>query len=389
MSPISESAVTNLRVMLVISNLEFGGAQRQVIELANELSRQNVDVFICSLSEYIPLAAHCELSAEKVVVLRKRTKYDSTVPIRLAKKLLALKIDVVHGYLFDAEIAVRIAGALARTPLVIGSERNSDYHIKRNQQIAYSLTKRFRHACVANSQRGAEFNAAALGYLPDHYDVVLNGVSTSRFRQMDRQECRKRIGVRGDTFLIGMFASFKPQKNHPMLLKALAKIGHATSNAHALLVGDMLFGAAQETDQYRQQILDMIRDLGLENATHISGNVDNVESYYAACDVTVLPSWFEGTPNVVLESMACGVPVIATDVSSNDQIIANGEDGYLIPLSDDREFVDRIVELHNDPEKRRNFGTAARKKIEEKFSTKVMADNMLSVYLRRLGRTSQ
>ena len=143
-----------VRVVLVISNLEYGGAQRQVVEIANELPRRGFTVHICCLSSYVPLASGLRTMSHQLHILPKRWKFDISLVPRLAAFLRRVRADVVHGFLFDANIAVRLAGFLARTPLVIDSERNTNYRLKRRQLVAYAMTKRLRHLCVANSHAG-------------------------------------------------------------------------------------------------------------------------------------------------------------------------------------------------------------------------------------------
>src|SRR5690349_14936653 len=128
---------SRLTVVQVISNLEYGGAQRQVIELANNMDADQFDVHVCSLSDYVPLVEDLHDAHHRLHVIHKRWKFDVMVVPQLARLLRDLKADVVHGYLFDAEIATRVAGRLARTPLIVGSERNTDYALKRRQLLVY------------------------------------------------------------------------------------------------------------------------------------------------------------------------------------------------------------------------------------------------------------
>ena len=108
---------SKVTVVIVVSNLEYGGAQRQIVELANHINNDLFDLHICSLSNYIPLAQFLS-NLDKLHVVDKSFKYDVTVVVRLAKLLKKLKADIVHGYLFDAEIAARIAGIMARTKAI-------------------------------------------------------------------------------------------------------------------------------------------------------------------------------------------------------------------------------------------------------------------------------
>ncbi|MCG3132045.1 MAG: N-acetyl-alpha-D-glucosaminyl L-malate synthase [Phycisphaerae bacterium] len=379
------AGVAPIRVALVISNLEYGGAQRQVIELANHLDRGAFEVHVCSLSRYVPLAADLEDAAERLFVLTKRFKFDVSVIWRLAGWLRRIRADVVHSYLFDANIAARLAGRLAGVRAVIGSERNTDYHLKRRQIWAYRATRGCSDLILANSRAGAQFNRRMLGHPEEHYRVVHNGVDTVRFRPQAGAGIRARLGLAAEAPVVGMFASFKAQKNHPLLLEAARRVLDRRADVKFLLVGDELHGGMHGSDAYKARVFGMIESLGLSGACVLAGNRDDVEDVYCACDVTVLPSLFEGTPNVLLESMSCGVPVVATDVADNAAIAPDGRVGFIVPLGDAGALADRLLRLIEDGELRRRFGAAARAWVESEFSTARLAEKTGDVYREALA----
>ena len=143
-----------MRVLLLISNLEFGGAQRQVVELANNLDPARFEVHVGSLSDYLPLADGLRLGPGRVHVVQKAFKYDLSVVRRL-------RIDVVQSYLFDADIAARLAGRLAGIA-VVGAERNTDYTLKPQQRAGYRLTRGMVDLIIANSRAGVGKKIAAI-----------------------------------------------------------------------------------------------------------------------------------------------------------------------------------------------------------------------------------
>ncbi len=371
-----------VKVLLVISNLEFGGAQRQIVELANNIDRSKYEVHLCSLSSYTPLGDQLKSDVE-LTVLEKKFKFDFLVVFKLMQYMWNNKISVVHSYLFDAEIASRLACFFyPKSVKMIGSERNANYTIKNVQKKAYQLTKKMVDLIIANSKSGADYNAAALNYDRSKYRVVYNGVDTKKFSPVDTNVSRERFQLPRDVVLIGMFASFKEQKNHPVLLKALSRLESDLPEYRVILVGDMLHGGLHGSDLYYQNMLTMINDYGLEEKITLVGNVDEVECLYPACDFTVLPSLFEGFPNVILESMACGVPVIASNVSDNAILVDDGVDGLLFELGDEEEVVlsGLIRELVVNPDGRRVLGDNSRKSILKNYSTLKLAENTTAVY---------
>lgn len=366
--------------MIVISNLEYGGAQRQVVDLANSVDPASARIHVCSLSPYVPLADRLTGADRRLHIVTKRFKYDTTVPLRVAALLRRLAADVVHGYLFDAEITARIAGLLARTPLVVGSERNTNYRLKRVQLAAYRATKNLVDLVVANSQAGAQFNSRMLGQPASIYRVVHNGVDTERFHPSDTAAIRKELGIEGGEPVVGMFGSFKEQKNHPLFFDAASRVLREIPGARFLLVGDQLHGGMHGSDAYKMRVLRLVDELGIRDRCIFMGNRSDVERLYPACDVTVLPSLFEGTPNVALESMASGVPVIATDVADNASIIPDGRAGYIVQLGDADGLAARIVRLLSDHSLRQAMSTAAREWTQREFSTARLAEKTEAVY---------
>jgi len=369
-----------IRGVLLISNLEFGGAQRQVVELANSMDPARVDLHVCSLSDYVPLAEALDDRARRLHVIEKRWKFDVTVVPRLARLLRALRADLVHSYLFDADIAARLAGRLARTPLVVGSERNTNYHLKRRQLVAYRLTRSCVDIIVANSRSGAAFNQRALGHAASQYRVVHNGVNAERFSPQDGRAVRAELGIAADERVVGMFASFKHQKNHPLFFAAASRVLRSRPATRLLLVGDELFAGLHGSDEYKQRIHRLVDEIGLRDRCLFLGNRSDVARLYSACDVTVMPSLFEGTPNAVLESLACGVPVVATDVSDNAYLVPEACVGYVVPLGNEEALADRISRLLGDGELRREMGRRAREWVEQEFSTARLAAKTAMVY---------
>jgi glycosyltransferase involved in cell wall biosynthesis len=373
-----------LRVLVVISNLEYGGAQRQVVELANHADPTRLDVHLCSLSEYVPLAAGLR-DQSRLHVVHKRFKFDAGVVPRLARLLVSLKAQVVQSYLPDADVAARLAGRFARTPIVAGSERNTDYVLNWRQRAGYRVTRSMVDVIVANSRAGAEFNRRMLGHHASLYRIVRNGVDAARFTPGDGAEVRKELGLSPDTPVVGMFASFKEQKNHPLFFAAARVLLDARPGARFLLVGEKLYGGMHGSDEYRRRMDALVGELGLRDQSLFLGNRMDVERLYPACDVTVLPSLFEGTPNVLLESMACGVPVVATDVSDNAEIVPDGRVGYVVPLGDAPALAERILRLLGDAERRREMGRQARAWVEKEFTGARLVEKTEAVYREALA----
>jgi glycosyltransferase involved in cell wall biosynthesis len=376
----NEPGTRPLVVVIVISDLEFGGAQRQVVELANSIHENDCQVYVVSLADYVPLADSLNDKEKRFKLILRRSRFDFTVVFRLARFLRQVRADIVHSYLFDATIAARLAGRLMRRPVVIDTERNTDYTLKRIETVAFRLTRWCNDLTIANSRAGAAFNSRVLKQPPSIYRVVHNGVDTERFQPRNNSELRTELKIQPDELVVGMFASFKPQKNHPLFLRAARMAMDQGARFRLLFVGDELYKGMSNSVEFKQQIQKTVDDLKLRPHCIFAGNRKDVERFYNVCDVTVLPSLFEGTPNVALESMASGVPVVATNVADNAYIVPDGRAGFIVELNDETAMADRLARLLMDKILRTSMSRAARSWALEEFSCARLAEKTLTVY---------
>ncbi|MCH7701695.1 MAG: glycosyltransferase, partial [Planctomycetes bacterium] len=337
-----------IRVMLLVSSLERGGAERQVVLLANHLDRRRFEVTVCSLSPEVPLAVDLIDRDRVLTVVAKRWRYDLGAVTRVAGLMRRLRTQMVHAFLFDAEMVARLAAKLAGVPIVVSSERNSNYVRPVIHSLCLRLTSPWSAAMIANSHAGKRFTVRTLGVPADRIHVVHNGVDTDRFRPRESHRLRSALGIAPDHPLVGMVASFKPQKNHLMFLRMAGRVLERIPETRFVCVGERLcagegaIGATgsgarvhAQSAEYHRTIASALDGLALGDRVMMPGKWDDMPDFYNACDLTVLTSRHEGTPNVLLESMACGVPVVATEVSDNADILPEGCGGFLVQLDDD------------------------------------------------------
>ena len=380
--------MTNKRicVVLVIDDLGYGGTERQVVQLANSMDQERFDVHVCTLSNHVPLGKQLRDAERKLHTIVKKNRVDFTVVPRLARLLKSLNADIVHSYLFSADIASRLAGRLAGTELIIGSERSANYSPKKRNILAYRLTRGCVDLTIANSKAGAQFNSITYGRPASDYRVVYNGVDTERFTPMDGTTIRRRLGISSQCSVVGAFANFKKSKNHAMLLRAFELVLDVFPEARLLLVGDQVVDNRYESNGYKAQLDRMVDDLGIRHRCVFLGHQDSVEQLYPVCDITVLSSLHEGTPNVLLESMACGVPVVATNVCDNEYIVREGEVGHLVAVGDEAGMAHHMKSLLGNPALRNEMGQKARQWMVNEFSTRRLAEKVATVYVEALKK---
>src|SRR5688572_25096339 len=214
-----------MRLLLVISDLAFHGAQKQVVELSRGLAARGHEVCIYTLNDDAPRARELEGSGVALVTDQKRSKLDFGVIGRLRAKIRAMRADIVHGFLYDGDIYARIA-AFGTGAKVLNSERSTDYTISRGQKLGHMLTHWLVDGVVANSKAGARFAEKLYGYDPRHMHVVWNGM---KLEELERR-AESAVDHRAEFFGPGghkvacMIGHIKPAKDYPLALDAAAAL---------------------------------------------------------------------------------------------------------------------------------------------------------------------
>lgn len=146
------------------------------------------------------------------------------------------------------------------------------------------------------------------------------------------------------------------------------------------MVGEPLRDNQQGASDYHNSIRELVDELNIGERCLFLGSRSDMVAVYNACDVTVLTSSREGTPNVLLESMGCAVPVVASDIADNAEVVQTGKNGYIIPFGDVSGFTHSVLELLSNQDQCKTFGNLARDWVTEVFSTSVLARKTETVY---------
>ena len=346
-----------MRVLFVISDLDFHGAQKQVVEISRELARNGHDVAIYTLNAQAPRAAELKGTGVEVVVDQKRSKLDAHVISRLRRKIREWRADVVHGFLFDGDIYARIA-AFGTGAVVFNSERSCNYEISRTQKIAHWLTKPLVDAVVANSRSGSAFAQQLYGYRADRMHVVWNGMRIEDFERKavtDRDYREEFFPGERDVRIVCMVGHIKPAKDYPLALDTAAALLERDPSWRVLFLGDSLnattggyaVGRDADTSDYKRMVMDHFAKLDLDpEKVKFAGARPDVPAILAQCDVQLMTSRWEGFPNVVLEGMVLGVPVVSTVYSDIKHILPR--ESQMVASRDPGQLAKAIVNAYLD-----------------------------------------
>lgn len=369
-------------VLQLIDSFNQGGSELQATQLTRLLSESGTfDVHLATLSLDGPLRASVEnLDLPDIPVFPLTSFYDLNAVRQLRALVTYLrkhKIQVIHTHDFYTNVFGMAAGSLARVPVRIASMRETAGMRTKSQRQAQRLAYKLASHIVGNS-KAVRARLMEDGVESDKITVLYNGLDLERLTtKLSRTEVLGRFGLEDSSFVTIIANMRHDVKDYPMFLKAAAMISEKVPAANFLLAGE-----GELTDSLKS----LAAELGIAGKTHFLGRCEQVAELLSISSVCVLSSKAEGFSNSILEYMAAGRPVVATDVGGAKEAVAEGVTGYLVKSGDAKKMADRIAELLVDEEKIRRFGEAGRRVVESKFSTDSQLRNVEGLYNRLLGK---
>ncbi len=278
------------------------------------------------------------------------------------------KSDLINLLLGPREMAVRLS-----------NRRDMGFLKSRRLRHVFRLVNHRYHSVIAPAHEILAALAEHEGLPASRMLWIANGVDTDRFSPAQaprRQALRQALGLARDEVAFGCVASLYPVKNHAMLIDAFARVHAVDPRARLLLVGAGALAG---------ELVAQAQALGLGDAVRFLGNRSDIHQILPALDAAVLASRSEGMSNAILEAMACGLPLVATAVGGNLQLVRDGETGFLVPSGDAAAMGDAMHRLVREPLLRASLGNAGRRRIESEFSLSGMVDAYDRLYRRLVG----
>ena len=352
---------SRLRILFVIDSLGIGGAERQLVELIKGLVKKGgYEIHLVSLLrqdvEYTDILTSFGI---EVVYYPRRYKYDLIGPLfALVRYIREHRIDLVHTFMNMGSLFGALAAKITRRPVVCSAIRDAKDTSRREKYLKRFLSK-IADIYVANSRAGF---TNRFRKMEPHFRIVYNGVDLSRFGVKNNiNRLKSEFGISGFSSIIGMVGSLSDYKDHETFLKAAPKILKAFSKSGFLLVGDGLNRRALEV---------LAKLLGIEKHIVFAGYRKDVDSIYPLMDVCVLltnPSILEGIPNVLIEAMASGVPVVASDGGGTSEVIEHSKTGFLVPTQDIESTAQSIIDLLGNPVMATKVAEEAKLFVQKRF----------------------
>lgn len=368
----------------VIFNLDVGGLENGLVNLINHIPESHFRHTIICLTDYSDFRLRIRRNDVTFFALNKPSGIGIVVYLKLWRLIRRLRPDIVHTRNLAA-LEGQLSAALAGAPIRIHSEHGRDMGdldgSNRKYQWLRRLHKPLVHHYVALSRDLEGYLHDKINIAPEKITQIYNGVDTELFHppQGERENLAGPGFDSPDLFIIGTVGRMQGVKDPLTLVRAFILLLQSAPDARKRLRLVMIGEGPLRAEAQR-----MLDEAGARGLAWLPGARNDIPTIMRGLDLFVLPSLAEGVSNTILEAMASGLPVVATRVGGNSELVEAGRTGQLVPPDDPQAMAETLSRYLDDREECRRQGLAARGKAERFFSIEAMAQNYMNVYDRQL-----
>jgi glycosyltransferase involved in cell wall biosynthesis len=355
-----------LSVLQFLTVFGIGGTERQVLNLVQGLDTSRFGVEVACLKRWGALLPEMEATGVPITEYKANSLYNHKAlwnQIRFANHLRKRHVEIVHTYGFYSNVFAIPPARLAGAAAVLASIRDTGEHLTPMQRRIEKLFCRMADCIVTNAE-AVRNRLTNEGYAAEKIVVIHNGIELTRYaRKPGELGLHRELGVPSNTQLVAVFARLNELKGIEYFLRAAAGLIERFRNVRFLIVGD---GASRlELERYAEH-------LGLNKHVVFLGFRLDVPALLSEISVSVLPTLSEGLSNSLLEAMAASVPVVATTVGGNPEVVHGGVTGLLVPPRDAEALARAIGQFLEHPWLGKKFGLAGRERVSKRFALEHM-----------------
>jgi len=358
------------RILQIIPTLDRSGAERQLSLLACGLPKAEFDVHVCALTRGGPLAAPIEAAGVPLTVIGKPLKIDPAAFWRLKRHIQKLKPDLVQTWLFAANSYGRAASLAVGGARIVASERCVDPW-KTWHELAIDRWLAHRTDRIVVNSSGVKDFYVHKGIAADKFRLIPNGEPAATPSTITREALLAELGLPADARILGAVGRLWPQKRVKDLIWATDLLKVIRSDVHLLIIGD---------GPQRERLERFQRQVRIEDKVHFLGQRNDVAQMMPHFDALLLASAYEGLPNVIMEAMSHSVPVVASDIPGNRDLVISGETGFLVPVGDRAGYTRFVNRILDDKDLAQRLGQAGQRRIVAEFSVQQMVDKHAELY---------
>jgi glycosyltransferase involved in cell wall biosynthesis len=369
------------RVMLITHDLAIGGLQQVVVNICKTIDRNLFDISVLCLRELGVFAPEIEKMGIKVQLIpQKENRVDYFAFLKVARILREQKIDIIHTHNTQPFVDGTIGALLSGVKTIVHTDHARDFPDKRRYMLAEWLMSHFAFKIVGVSEHTSK-NLLKYEKISSRKVITIpNGIYGPQYDiKIDKEAKKKELNIQERGPIIGLGVRLSKQKGVTYLLQAMPEIIKAYPSITLVIAGD-----GDDEERLKQEA----RDRGIaKNVLFIGARLDMPE-VLRLFDLYVLPSLWEGLPIVILEAMAAGCPIVATNVGGNSMAIRDGENGTLIEPKNPVMIASEVIRLLSDEPLRKSYTKRGFELFKEQFSAEVMTRKYEKLYLRETERES-
>ena len=368
-----------IKVMYLTTTSKLCGTEKILMELAKRIDKEHFDTMVITIKDDLQEGLLEKLRGKgvKTACLKVDKKWRFYKLCQLISLIKEFKPDIIESFLFFDNILVRIFGKLMRVPAIISGQRNVEINRSFFRNLLDKSTIKLADLIISNTERGKDLLVKKYGIDGDQIKVINNGIEIEEENNsVQKKELLSEAdlpGLTGNEKIVGFIGRLEKQKGVQYLLDAMRIINKEDPSVYALIIGD---------GKEKENLQKYAKSSG-DNSGNIvfSGWKDNVLQYLKLFNILVLPSLWEGMPNVVLEAMLKEVPVITTNVGGIGEIIDDGKNGFLVSPGNSLLLADKIkyvLWLSND--ERQRITSAAKNRVISNFNIERMVREFEDIY---------
>ncbi|HLH32413.1 MAG TPA: glycosyltransferase, partial [Terriglobia bacterium] len=366
-----------------LNHFFIGGTERQFVHVANGLDPSRFDVEIACLKRDGPLLQVLRPEMPVHLYPAKGSFYNRhslQSQMRFARDIRTRRIDIVHTYGWYPNVFAIPPARLSLRPKIIAAIRDAGAYLTPSKIRALKFACRLSDSVVANSYAGRDW-LLSQGVKASKVEVIRNGIIVPPENAAKRDGgIRREFGIPADVPVCACIGRVVSGKGIDFYLHAARILADQGRDVRFLMIG-----AVSAERSYKSVMEELARELKLDGRVIFTGQRQDVTDILREVDIVVHPSLTEGLSNVILEAMVAGLPVVATRVGGNPELVQEDRTGLLVPPENAPEIARAIVRLLDNPEMARTFGAAGRQRIIQKFSIDRMLRQTEDLYLRLLG----
>lgn len=364
------------KILYLTTTSQLSGAEKMLYELASRLDKEKYAVMVCTIIDDLggQLLDRLRKKEIKTACLKLNRKWKVWRVFKLIKIIKGFNPDILQSFLFFDNILGRIFGRFLGVSVIISGQRNVESYRSGLRNFFDKVTLPLADCVVSNTRAGKKILIRRERVAEEKVKVIYNGISISKEIEKNSKpeilNSKQILNSKSQIQKIGFVGSLTKQKGLSYLMEAVAQL--KDEKIQLIIIGD---------GKEKEKLKNQAKRLGIDSLVFFAGRKENAWQYMKAFDLFILPSLWEGMPNVILEAMSQKVPVVASKVGGVPELIEDRETGFLVKPKNSKALADKIKYVLNlSQEERTAIGERAKKVVMERFSFEKMVGKYQELY---------